>query len=320
MFRLLLLFLMIPTLTFAQPVVQVISRYDAHVNGGIVASEYIRILNKIQDEYEFRLSIVPGAAGESADQKAVAIARQGQDVLVIGALSTWGLNGYTFPGTLDRDNDIVPLIAVEGFPNAILVDEKSPINTVEELLAKIRTKETVYHATTAGAGMGTFHAQLFVEKFGINNAKMITYRSSTDLIRGLIGGELDYAIYIASDIPGLKALATSASVRLPLYPNAKIGSEIGFPEFTHSSLTTFGVPKERKEFGQRILHYLSKVCESDEIKALIERTRAPRYYCYNSNELKARIANERVLFNKYQNIIQTNFGPRVQTTKDLRTP
>lgn len=310
MFRILLLVLMmLPNFAFGKPIIQIISRYDSHVNGGIVGTEYVRILNKIQDEYEFRLSIVPGAAGESADQKAIAIARQGQDVLVIGALSTWGLNGYMFPGTLDRDNDVIPLIAVEGFPNAILVDEKSPINTVDELLAKIKKKDIVYHATTTGAGMGTFHAQLFVDKFNINNAKMITYRSSTDLIRGLVIGELDYAIYIASDIPGLKALAISANTRLSLYPNAKIGSEFGFPEFIHSSLTTFGVPKERKEFGQDVLKYLIKVCQSDEIKALIERTRAPRYYCHSSEELKARIAREKVLFINNQKIMETNFKP-----------
>ena len=35
---------------YAKPEIQVISRYDAHVNGGIVASEFVRILNKIQDD------------------------------------------------------------------------------------------------------------------------------------------------------------------------------------------------------------------------------------------------------------------------------
>ena len=288
---------------YAKPEIQVISRYDAHVNGGIVASEFVRILNKIQDDYEFRLSIVPGASGESADQKAIALSRSGQDVLVIGAMSTWGLNGYVFPNTFDRENDIIPLLGIDGFPNAILVDEKSPINTVEELLQKIRNKDKVFHATTAGAGMGTFHAELFVEKFGIKNAKMITYRSSGDLIRGLTNNELDYAIYIASNIPGLKALAISSNDRLSLYPNAKTAKEIGFPEFVHASITTVGIPKERKEFAERTIHYLRQACESDDMKTLIERTKAPRYYCYTDKELRARSAVEKNLFIKYNNII-----------------
>ena len=288
---------------YAKPEIQVISRYDAHVNGGIVASEFVRILNKIQDDYEFRLSIVPGASGESADQKAIALSRSGQDVLVIGAMSTWGLNGYVFPNTFDRENDIIPLLGIDGFPNAILVDEKSPINTVEELLQKIRNKDKVFHATTAGAGMGTFHAELFVEKFGIKNAKMITYRSSGDLIRGLTNNELDYAIYIASNIPGLKALAISSNDRLSLYPNAKTAKEIGFPEFVHASITTVGIPKERKEFANRTIHYLRQACESDDMKTLIERTKAPRYYCYTDKELRARSAVEKNLFIKYNNII-----------------
>ena len=288
---------------YAKPEIQVISRYDAHVNGGIVASEFVRILNKIQDDYEFRLSIVPGASGESADQKAIALSRSGQDVLVIGAMSTWGLNGYVFPNTFDRENDIIPLLGIDGFPNAILVDEKSPINTVEELLQKIRNKDKVFHATTAGAGMGTFHAELFVEKFGIKNAKMITYRSSGDLIRGLTNNELDYAIYIASNIPGLKALAISSNDRLSLYPNAKTAKEIGFPEFVHASITTVGIPKERKEFAERTIHYLRQACESDDMKTLIERTKAPRYYCYTDKELRARSVVEKNLFIKYNNII-----------------
>ena len=311
---------LISSVAFAQKQqIEVISRFDAHITTAFVASEIIRIVNSSQDQYEFRIAVTPGSGGEAADQRAIALARNGKPVLVIGASSSWAFNRYVFGNTFDRDNDLVPVVGFGGIPFAVQVSPDVGINTVDELIKSIRSKPEAFHATTTANSTSKLFAQLFIDHYKLTNVKHISYRLSTDMIRGVIGKEADFAIYNYADSPALKIIAVSSENRTKLFPNAPTGKEIGFPDFKYNTFGTIHTPKENKVFFEKLEPLFVEACKSKEMESIFEKSKMIPF-CNNSKESIVKINEEIQLLKKYEHIIQMNFGPSVQTTRDLRVP
>lgn len=305
MLKLLFLLLLLPNLALANPkAIEIVNRFDNHTMTSIVFNELIQIMNNSQNEYEFRTTISPGAGGEIADKRAIALARNGQNVLVISGSSSWAFNRYVHGNTFDRDNDLIPLIGVTGVPFAIQVRPDSKINTVEELVATVKSKQESFHATTTASATSKFFGDLFIKKYGLNT-KQLSYRLSTDLLRGVLGGETDFVVYNYADSPGLKVLAVSSENRIPSMPNVPTGKEIGFPDFKYSTLVAFAVPKENKQFGENLLPMMQASCNSQQMKDFIAKT-AMMLFCYDQTTVKNIIQGEIDLLSRHKDIIPTN--------------
>jgi tripartite-type tricarboxylate transporter receptor subunit TctC len=311
---------LISSVAFAQKQqIEVISRFDAHITTAVVANELLRIVNKMQDQFEFRMSAVPGAGGEPADRRAITLARSGQPTLVLGSSSTWAFNRYVFGNTFDRDKDIVPIIGMGGIPFAVQVNPDLGIDTVDQLVDRIRNKKEAFHATTSASSASRLFADLFIDHYKLNNVKHISYRLSSDMIRGVLGKEADFTIYNYADSAALKVIAVSSIDRSPLFPNAPTGKEIGFPDFRYNTIATLSTPKESLIHFAKIAPIFIDACKTVEMKTIFDKAKMMQF-CYNTEKSMTRINDEIQLLKKYENVIYTNLGPSVQTTRDLRVP
>jgi tripartite-type tricarboxylate transporter receptor subunit TctC len=297
------LFFVMPITSFARETIEVVSRFDAHITTAMLARELLSEVQRNNNKYEFRFTVVPGASGENADLRAIALSRAGQKVLVAGSASTWSRNSYVFPNTFNRNEDIIPIIGYGGTPFAIQVAPNSNINSLNDLLEYIRNKPEAFHATTTANSSSKFFALIFEKKFNLNNVKQLSYRRSSDLIRAILNKEADFAIYNIVDSQGaLKFITISTKERLQEHLNVLTGIESGFPEFNFTTLSTISTTKENIELIRELGPYFKRACVSDSLSRVFEKFKINRY-CYDRNQVKNVIDTELILLEEYKEFI-----------------
>lgn len=298
MVRLILAFLLAlaPTLVSAKQIV-VYTRFPVTSGPGHFAVEIVNQLNLVQNEYEFKLSVLPGSNGEAADQRALTAARAGEDLLVIGTTSNFSFNRYLVGNTYDRDNDFVPLQVISSLPVSIMVSKTSGINSVDDLIKHLNTKPKAFEATTIQSVSAVLMDIVFRNSMNIKNVTQISYGKAVDIGPNVIRGEADYTVMGHTEVFELKRIATSGDQRDADIPT---GKELGIKDFEFTGMNMFFIPKERIEFGNKIKPMLNKVCKSDEIqKVLKSREYTPE--CNGDVEfVKTKIKKELELIEKYK--------------------
>jgi len=298
------MFLLLTTLpATSRQQVEMVSRFGPAATTGRFAIEYTKVLNEIQIKYDFRLTSLVGAAGEVADQRAIALARSGINVLVYGSSSSLGFNRYTdAANSFDRDKDLIPLQGVAGIPFAIQVPPDSKVNTLQELVDLIKSKPEAFHATTISSSTSKFFDNLFRHTYGISNVRQLSYSGPPDINRGMLQSEADYTIYNYADAIGLKLIVISDDVRSSKFPNVPTGAEAGFPEFDFSTLSMISVPKERAEFGENVKKYLSEACKHSRMVELINKT-SYNHNCISTDDIWKKVRGELQLIEKYKQFL-----------------
>ena len=284
----------------ATTAIDIISRFGPTSANGILALEYIRLLNEAQTEYEFRLKTIPGAQGESADQRLLALAKDGQKVLWYGPISAFTVNRFIIGNTYDRDRDIVPLQSIFGVPFSVMVNEQSPIKTLDQLMEKLKTKGG-FVATTTG-GVNDVLNNILLIKHNVQNIKPLNYVTPFDLKRSVLTGESDYTVFPHPDMAGLRMLVVSSKAQLPEYPTVPTGIEMGMSEFEYTSLNMISAPKESAEFGKSLVPLLNNVCNSTKMKT-ITNTAGYQNLCLGNNEIASQISSEIKLMERHKDVL-----------------
>jgi tripartite-type tricarboxylate transporter receptor subunit TctC len=297
MFRIFLIFvlLLFSSAAYSAETVNVYSRYSA---GSVVTQNLVatlEALNKIQNKYEFRYSHVPGAEGETANISSIERARAGTKLLWMGAVSTFTYSRLENKNRKwNEDTDFIFLNGMSsGSGPAILVSKDFKGNLID-LINLINKKDTVYFATNSNTVTNVYLNNVFTKKYSFNEkAKILSYGNIHDISASVQRYEADYTVFSTADMPALKPLMFAAEERSPEWPDVPTGKEMGFPEFTHSAMNFFAVPKELKEFGDELLPYFKKLCGDE---SLAERIRARAYsakpLCYDGAKIKTIIDTE----------------------------
>lgn len=285
----------------AEPV-EIITRYTLGTTPYLVAMEITNKLNQLQTTYEFKLSAVSGAAGESADQRAIALARNGQNVLLFTAKSSWTTNRYAVGMTFDRDNDLVPLYGVSGINQGLAVAKNKNINTVDELVAYIKSKPEAYVGYPQGSVGGQIYDQLFREKYNITNVKGIFY-SAKDMNLALQNGEMDYTFWSLSDLRDIKTLMIVGKNRLPDMMDVPTITELKITNSDTRSISLFAVPKERRTFGEGMISLIKQICNTTEIKDRINSLGITAS-CLDQKEVIDSINDENKVMEQYKDMVK----------------
>jgi len=222
--------------------------------------------------------IVPYAAGGPTDSIARLLATRmastlGQPVVVdnrAGAGGTIGVDatvkatdGYTFalvaPGPLAgmpnlmkapyAPDDIQYLTLVARIPSVLVVNAKSGINTLEDLVAKAKAQPGKLSYSSAGAGT-TPHIGMEIFK---DQAKVsllhIPYKGAAPAVTALLAGEVDATMVdLLPVLPHvnsgtLKVLAVAGATRAPQLPNVPTTKEKGLPGVLMETTYGFIAPK-----------------------------------------------------------------------------
>lgn len=179
----------------------------------------------------------PGASSMIATREVKNASPDGYTLL----LSSLGLNvnpillgeqaGY------NAKTDFVPISNV-AVNNMIVVNAyDSPVKTMQDLLAKARTKpEAVSFASSGNGGSGHLAGELLATQA---KTKMlhVPYKGNGPGLLEVMSGRVDFMLYpvigIAENVAAkrIKILAVGTEKRLPQFPNAPTMSEVGFPGF-----------------------------------------------------------------------------------------
>src|SRR5258705_8247771 len=126
--------------------------------------------------------------------------------------------------TYDPDKDFAPVYFYVKSPFVLVVNPALPIKSVPELIKHAKESATPMSYSTPGAGTSQHLSMAFMaQRFGLKMTH-VPYRSSPQSIADIAAGHVDLGFAEAgASLPllpqgDLRALAASASVRLPTLP------------------------------------------------------------------------------------------------------
>jgi len=163
-------------------------------------------------------------ARAAADGKTLLFASSGSHV-ISAALRT----GLSY----DPVKSFTPIGFVGQVPMLVIVDAKSPVKTLAELIAKAKTEKLSYASAGPGSTMHII-GEVFNAEAGVKAAH-VPYRGVAPALNDLMGGHIQF---LSADLPVLeplvkagkvRALALFATERSPLLPDLPTAAEQGYP-------------------------------------------------------------------------------------------
>lgn len=251
--------------------------------------------------------ICPLSAGGPTDALARQVARQldtalGQPLVVenvLGAAGQVGLDqlrrsnpdGYTIgisANTIqaiaphlrklpyDTIKDFTPLGGLAGFPYALMVSAKSPINSVQDLVARARADPGRLVAGSAGVGTGTELTIAMLAQRADLSFNQVNYKGSAPVTQDLLAGNIDFTMdVISSTVPlwkqgMVKVLATTGARRHKVIKDVPAMNEI-YPGFEFSAwFAMYGPANLPDSVTQRISDELLAIQKTQEFQMFVD--------------------------------------------------
>ncbi|MEA2880351.1 MAG: hypothetical protein QOF14_5547 [Hyphomicrobiales bacterium] len=202
----------------------------------------------------------PGAGTIIGTTEVARAAPDGYTLLMISATQTTveTLNPNK-PYRLMRD--FVPVAPLMNSELVLVVPERSPVNSLKELIALAKAKPGTLNYGSSGPGSNYHMAGELIKNLAGIDIVHIPYKGSTgargDIISGQIDMMFDSVPTMAPTIEGgrVKALGTSGKVRSPILPNVPTIAEAGIPEYNATIwigvMAPAGTPKDIVELLNR---------------------------------------------------------------------
>ena len=202
----------------------------------------------------------PGAGTIIGTTEAARSAPDGYTLLMISATQTTveTLNPNR-PYRLMRD--FVPVASLMNSELVLVVPQRSPVNTLKELIALARAKPGTLNYGSSGPGSNYHMAGELIKNLAGLDIVHIPYKGSTgaraDIVSGQIDMMFDSVPTMAATIEDgrVKALGTSGKVRSPILPNVPTIAEAGIAEYNATIwigvMAPAGTPKEIVELLNR---------------------------------------------------------------------
>jgi tripartite-type tricarboxylate transporter receptor subunit TctC len=190
-----------------------------------------------------------GGAGGSIGSEVASRAPADGYTIVGGTISSHAINVSLYPKLgYDPVKSFTPIVLIGSNPVMLVVGEKSPYKTLQDVLNAAKAKPGTITAASAGSGTSQHMAlELLGYKSGTKFIH-VPYKGSGPAIQDVIGGQVDM-MFDTSVVAGqhvqsgkLRALAVSSSKRLEAFPNVPTVAEAGVPGFEVTSWQGIFVP------------------------------------------------------------------------------
>jgi tripartite-type tricarboxylate transporter receptor subunit TctC len=275
--------------------VDIVTRLGPTTAQYVYLNEFVRELNETQDEYEYRVSVVPGAQGETAFKRFVSInEEEKRDAILYSSQVT-----FSDPKYGNRMNDFNYVTTLSMSVASLMIKDKT-VTSLDEFVQKIRSKDVTYFGATVSSNTGAMLNEIFVKQFGLESkVKRINYANPQEILRAVLVGESDYTIFNPESMYAhLNMLVVANSSRPKAYPNVPTGKEIGFIEFDYSAFSLLAIPKSNQKLYDNILASFMKACNSENVRTLIEK-RNNMALCMTNQQIVEALKKERNLLVKY---------------------
>jgi tripartite-type tricarboxylate transporter receptor subunit TctC len=216
----------------------------------------------------------PGA-GTIIGTQAVAVSEPDGYTLLMGTFShavNLSLNGKL---PYDPHRDFAPVALVARSFNLVVVNPKSKINSIADLIAAAKAEPGKLSYGTFGIGTSAHLAgELFKDMAGVD-LTMVPYKGSAPAITDLISGQIQVMFTTvasaASLVEGgqLRALAVTSVERSPAFPQQPTVSEAGVPGYAAESwYGLFAPAKTPADILDRLNKSAAKAVQSEVFKKL----------------------------------------------------
>ncbi|NLY63894.1 MAG: tripartite tricarboxylate transporter substrate binding protein [Alcaligenaceae bacterium] len=192
--------------------------------------------------------VIENKAGAGGNIGTAAIANAKPDGYTFGISITGPLvnNQFIYKNLpYDPEKDLSPLTMAVTQPNIIVVKSDSGINTLQELIDKIKENPDKYNYATAGTGTGSHLSMELMLQAVDGIATAVPYPSSPNALNSLLAGDTQFtALAPIAVIPlaqegRLKALAQTSAQRVSALPDIPTVSEAGAPGIEGSAWSGF---------------------------------------------------------------------------------
>jgi tripartite-type tricarboxylate transporter receptor subunit TctC len=177
-----------------------------------------------------------GAGGTLAELQIAKANPDGYTMMI--AVDSFPVNPFIYKNlNYDSFKDIQAVSLLAKVPLVLIANNNTPANTVGELIKYAQSKNGKFAYASPGTGTSN---HLYMEYFKIiSNVDMIhiPYKGGSPALNDLIGGQVESMLISVTLANGqvksnlVKALAVSSEKRVPLLPNVKTFTELGYPEF-----------------------------------------------------------------------------------------
>lgn len=158
----------------------------------------------------------------------------------------------------------------------LLVDAKSPIKTVNELIAKAKSDRVLYGSPGVGNGLH-LATEMFAKTAGIK-LQHVPYKGASEVMTGMLSGAVDMMFVTPPSVQGLlkegrvRALAFTGTKPFPAFPEVPLLKDLLPGYQPQGSWGMFLAPSKTPEPIMQLLNAsIRKALQAPEVAAVIQR-------------------------------------------------
>jgi tripartite-type tricarboxylate transporter receptor subunit TctC len=264
-----------PLLAFAQAYPQKPIQVVVPFGPGGVADITVRLVApKISEELGQQLVIEnkPSAGGVLAGQEVARARPDGYTLLLVS-------NGTAVSRALfkslpyDPDRDFAMISSIGFFPLVILTDTKSPLKSVQDLVARAKAEPGKMNVATIGIGSTqNLAAELFKSTAGVD-FQVVPYKATGEVVTAAKNGDAAAAFEILAPATShiksgnLRALAVTGARRFPSLPDVPTAIESGVKGYDVASWNGLAAPaKTPPEIIARLQQAVAKAVAAPDVQ------------------------------------------------------
>jgi tripartite-type tricarboxylate transporter receptor subunit TctC len=215
----------------------------------------------------------PGASGMIGADMVAKSQADGYTLLVTASLHV--INPSLYDKTrYDAIADFTPLSNLADVPLVLVVNPQTPAQTVNELIAWVKSSKTpVNFASSGNATAPHLAGEAFKVATGIDNMQHVPYKGSAPALTDLLSGQVQMMFdSLPSSQPfiksgALKAIAVTTQKRSSALPNVPTIAESGIPGFNFSTWYGMWAPKAMPQaIVQKLSNEIAQITRLPEVR------------------------------------------------------
>jgi tripartite-type tricarboxylate transporter receptor subunit TctC len=218
----------------------------------------------------------PGA-GTIIGTQAVATAEPDGYTLLMGTFANAVNPSLYAKLSYDQHRDLASVALIARSFSIVVVNTKSPINSIKDLIAAAKAEPDKLSYGTYGTGTSAhLSGELFKHMAGVN-LTTVPYKGSAPAITDLIGGQIqimfDPLQSVLSNVQGgkIRALAVSGKARSPVVPDVPTIAESGYDGFeTTAWWGVFAPAKLPEALSASLVAEIERIAASEGFRGKLE--------------------------------------------------
>jgi len=175
----------------------------------------------------------------------------------------------------DAHNDFAPVSLIARSFNIVVVNPKSPMQSITDLIAAAKAEPDKMSYGTFGTGTSAHLAGELFKSMAKVNMTAVPYKGAAPAITDVIGGQIQVVFTTVASAASLiesgqlRALAVTSAQRSPAFPQLPTVSEAGVPGYAAEAwYGLFAPARTPRELIERLNKSVAKAVRSDAFRRL----------------------------------------------------